>query len=159
MYTAAEPALFRDTSDCLSIGSHVVLFQNVAGRAGRLAAYRTVVEGVASGTYLGIVVSIADGGRMRRLAHLVTARARVAAAERAILQAGRTTLEGRYGVYPSPQSPTLVFELGGSAETYATAHLIPGTITGMAAILRRTIARWAGYDPTLGAVVVVGRKL
>lgn len=89
-----------------------------------------------------------------RLLTLVTMGVRLRRAERMIERNGVATV-CRYGIDPRLEAPAFVYQLDSAASQYADRFL---RARGSAAALRRLAARCFGYDPAIGAVVVVGRK-
>ncbi|SRR6266516_247925 len=154
-----EPLQLGSLEDCFGARERIIILESPAGGVATAETCRRVFDTASPDAYVVIALRIAGGvGRLTRLAGLITLPARVAAAKRAILCAGGTRLEGCYGVYPALEAPTFVYELGGPADAYATTHLIPGRSAGISGWLRRALARWIGCEPSLGAVLVVGRK-
>ena len=77
--------------------------------------------------------------------------------ERALVQSGAEPV-GRYGVAPDLATPTVVYQLGGSAARYAEKQLLLIPRSRPAAAVCKILRFWAGCDPSLGAILVVGRK-
>jgi hypothetical protein len=103
----------------------------------------------------GDVVAYAiDGSIVVRLLLLLTLGVRVARAQTVLRRAGAAHLY-RYAVTPSLERPTIAYEIGTPAAQYADRHLRP---RGGNDLVRRIIARVAGVDPSIGAVVVAGLK-
>lgn len=95
-----------------------------------------------------------EGSIVVRLLLLLTLGFRVARAQTVLRRAGAARLY-RYAVTPSLERPTIAYEIGTPAAQYADRHLRP---RGGDDLLRRIVARVAGVDPSIGAVVVVGLK-
>lgn len=117
---------------------------------GRLAR---AAERVGPGDVVAYAIAI-EGPIVMRLLLLLTLGVRVACAERRLRRAGATRVY-RYAVTPSLERPTIAYEIGTPAAQYADRHLRP---RGGDDFLRRIIARVAGVDPSIGAVVVAGLK-
>jgi hypothetical protein len=117
---------------------------------GRLAM---VAERVGPGDVVAYAITI-EGSMVVRLLLLLTLGVRVARAARVLRRAGAAQVY-RYAVTPSLERPTIAYEIGTPAEQYADRHLRP---RGGDDFLRRIIARFAGVDPSVGAVVVAGLK-
>jgi hypothetical protein len=60
-----------------------------------------------------------------------------------------------YGIDPRLEAPTFAYQLDSAASQYADRFL---RARGSGVRLRWLAARCFGYDPALGAVVVMGRK-
>ncbi|HMB04978.1 MAG TPA: hypothetical protein VKP69_14715 [Isosphaeraceae bacterium] len=118
---------------------------------------RAAFDALPSGSYLAVVLRLRGRGRLRRSLDLLTLPARMAAAEGALAHCGATPA-GRYGVAPNLRAPTVLYRLGGAAAAYAEARLLPGAERWPFSVLRKGLGRWAGCDPSLGAVLVIGRK-
>lgn len=71
------------------------------------------------------------------------------------MEALGASVVGHFAVDPDFDNPSCFYELGGAAAAYADRCLRP---RGRAERIRRLIARVAGCDPALGAVLIVGRK-
>jgi hypothetical protein len=82
---------------------------------------------------------------------------RLAHVEKTLAQCGATAVQ-RYGVTPELQKPAAVYPLGTPAARYAEENLVPGPRKWLLAVLRKSLTYCLGYDPSLGAVLVVGRK-
>lgn len=95
-----------------------------------------------------------EGPIVVRLLLLLTLGVRAARARRVLQRAGATRV-CRYAVTPSLERPTIAYEIGTPAAQYADRHLRP---RGGDDFLRRIIARVAGVDPSIGAVVIAGLK-
>jgi hypothetical protein len=119
-------------------------------RYGRLVSG---AERVGSGDVVAYAIAI-EGSLVVRLLMLLTLGLRMARAQHVLRRAGATRVY-RYAVTPSLERPTIAFELGTPAAQYADRHLRPG---GRGDRLRRIIARVAGIDPSIGAVVIAGLK-
>jgi hypothetical protein len=72
-----------------------------------------------------------------------------------ILERGRVTVVGRFGVDPHLDAPSFVYELNSAAADYADRCLRP---RGTGQRLRRFVTYFCGYDLALGGVVLIGRK-
>jgi hypothetical protein len=97
-------------------------------------------------------------GKSARIASWIFLRVRLALAERR-LAAGGLAVVGRYACYPTAASPALVYELGTPAARYAEEYLIPRHQNRkVSALLRRGLSTWAGCDPSVGDIVVIGLK-
>jgi hypothetical protein len=137
-----------------------------AGRAPRCAVVRArrllplglgrlaqTAAGLDAGDVVVYAIAI-EGSVWVRLLTLLTLPLRVARAQRVLRGAGAVRVH-RYAVTPSLERPTVAYELDTPAAQYADRHLRPRA-TGER--LRGIIARVAGVDPSIGAVVVAGLK-
>ena len=119
-------------------------------RHGRLAI---AAERVDAGDVVAYAIAI-EGSIVVRLLLLLTLGFRVAHAQRVLRRAGAARIY-RYAVTPSLERPTIAYEIGTPAAQYADRHLRP---RGGGDVLRKLVARVAGVDPSIGAVVVAGLK-
>jgi len=95
-----------------------------------------------------------EGSLPARLLTVATLAIRLRRALRAIARHGATEV-ATYGIEPRLDAPMFAYQLDSAASCYADRFLRP---RGSGAAIRQLIARCFGYDPALGAVVVVGRK-
>jgi hypothetical protein len=95
-----------------------------------------------------------EGSVVVRLLMLLTLGLRVARAQKVLRGAGAVRVH-RYALLPTLERPTIAYEIGTPAAQYADRHLRP---RGTGKRLRALIARIAGVDPSIGAVVVAGLK-
>jgi hypothetical protein len=95
-----------------------------------------------------------EAAPLTRLLTLVTLGLRLRSAERILARSGVAAVD-RYGVDPRLAAPAFVYQLNSAASQYADRFLRD---RGSAAALRRLAARCFGYDPAIGAIVVMGRK-
>jgi hypothetical protein len=110
-----------------------------------------------SGGALAIALPLEARGRLGRLGALLTLPHRIARAEKILSQCGATSVQ-RYGVTPDLRTPAVIFPLGTPAARYAEEHLVPGPRKWVLAVVRKVLTYCLGYDPSVGAVLVVGRK-
>jgi hypothetical protein len=93
-------------------------------------------------------------GRLAELRSWATLPTRVRHCERALAESGcRVT---RYAVEPSLAAPALIFELGSTAEEYARTHLLGHG--GRWSLVRRVLRWWLGCDPSVGGIILIGRR-
>jgi len=95
-----------------------------------------------------------EGSLPARLLTVATLAIRLRRARRAFARNGAVEI-ATYGVEPRLDAPMFAYQLDSAASRYADRFLRHG---GSGAAIRQLIARCFGYDPALGAVVVVGRK-
>jgi len=114
---------------------------------------RSSLEGMSAGDCIAYVIAL-NVPLVARLVTLATLPLRLRRVERTIARSGARVV-GRYGVDPSLEAPSCVYELCSPAAEYADRYLRPH---GSVQALRRLLARWFTCDPALGGVVVVGRK-
>jgi hypothetical protein len=72
-----------------------------------------------------------------------------------VMERGRVTPVGTFGIDPNLDAPSFVYELNSAAADYADRCLRP---KGSARQVRQVVAYFCGYDLALGGVVVIGRK-
>lgn len=102
------------------------------------------------------VLDLASGSVLKRMARLLVLRRRVARSRGKLRASGATEI-GSFGFYPDLNAPTIVYDLAGPARPYVENHMLPGKGLIRAFVLRAAAA-WAGCDPRVGAVVVVGAR-
>jgi hypothetical protein len=118
---------------------------------------RETLSLVAPGGYAAVALELPDGGRSRRMAAILTLSSRMAAAERTLERCGAEPA-GRYGVAPDLRAPTILYQIGSAAARYGEEHLLLSPRPLLASALCAIFRLWTGCDPSLGAVLVVGRK-
>ena len=106
-----------------------------------------------SDDWVAVVVPLQEAGLTRLCAWFVLP-LRLAMAERRLARAGILPV-ARFACYPDLKSPTLVYQLRSAARRYAEDCLIP---TAPHRLARRALSTWAGCDPTVGGIVIVGMK-
>jgi hypothetical protein len=72
-----------------------------------------------------------------------------------VLDRGKVTIVGTFGIDPHLDAPSFVYELNSAAADYADRCLRP---RGAGEQLRRVVTYFCGYDLALGGIVVIGRK-
>lgn len=72
-----------------------------------------------------------------------------------VMEKGRVTPVGTFGIDPDLDAPSFVYELNSAAADYADRCLRP---KGNGQQLRQVAMYFCGYDLALGGVVVIGRK-
>jgi len=95
-----------------------------------------------------------DGPAAVRLMMLATMWLRFRCVEWIMGRSGGVAIS-RCGIEPSLESPAVVFQMGSAASQYADRFL---RARGSGAAVRRLAARCFGYDPAIGALLVVARK-
>jgi hypothetical protein len=118
---------------------------------------REALAPLTPGGYLAVALELPPGSRFRRIAGALSLPFRLARAERALARCG-AVLGGRYGVAPDLDAPTIIYQLGGAAARYAEENLLLSPRSWPAAIVCWALRIWIGCDPSLGAILVVGRK-
>jgi hypothetical protein len=169
-HAGAPPARRRQADDdCGADGDAALKALLVGPRAGKTPACAVVkasrllplgpgrlaraADSVGPGDVVAYAIAI-EGPIVVRLLLLLTLGVRAARARRVLQRAGATRV-CRYAVTPSLERPTIAYEIGTPAAQYADRHLRP---RGGDDFLRRIIARVAGVDPSIGAVVIAGLK-
>jgi hypothetical protein len=115
---------------------------------------RTALEGMSTGDCIAYAIAL-NASSVARLAMLATLPLRLRRVERTIARGG-AQIVGRYGIDPSLEAPSCVYELNSPASEYADRCLRP---RGAAQALRRILARRFACDPALGGIVILGKKL
>jgi hypothetical protein len=118
---------------------------------------RWAMADLAPGGYLAIALPVSSGGRMLRVAGLLSLPIRIAATERLLVRCGAMPM-GCYGVSPDLRQPTVVYKLRGGASRYAERHLLYSQRTWPAAVVCGLLRTLVGCDPSLGAVLVIGKR-
>ena len=104
------------------------------------------------------VLLVSDETGLARLLRWLVLPLQTAIVSRAI-EAGDSTILGRYAVFPDLLQQSVVYQLRSAAQRYAERELIARFPEAAAArMLRAVLSRWAGCDPVAGALVIVGRK-
>jgi hypothetical protein len=138
-------------------GGHFVAIEQTALGGPARQKCQEITAALRSGGGLAIAIRLDGRSRLRRLGTLLTLPIRMALAERTLAWCGTTSVQ-RYGVTPDLRAPTVVFPLDTPAARYAEEHLVPGPRNWFLAVLRKALTRCLGNDPSLGAILVVGRK-
>jgi len=118
-----------------------------------LPSLRESLDDLAPGECVACAIPL-TGAPVTRLLSFALLPVRRWTAERTFASAGADVL-GCWGVHPDVESPSCIFDLQSSADTYAGQHLRP---RGSKVLLRRILAAIFGCDPALGAIVIIGRK-
>ena len=139
------------------VGGRFVVLDATASGGDLRGRCQAALAALPAGGGLAIAVGLNGGGRLRRLIGSLTLPFRMARAENTLAGCGATGVQ-RYGVYPDLHSPTVVFPLRTPAAWYAEEHLVPGPCSPLAGMIRKIFRRCLGFDPSLGAVIVVGSK-
>jgi glycosyltransferase involved in cell wall biosynthesis len=148
-----EALLFGEVAATAGTGSRCnVLLQRDPLRLDR-EPLRTALDGMSAGDCIAYAIPL-NAAPVARLVTLATLPWRLRRVERAIARGGAQVV-ARFGVDPSLDAPSCVYELNSPASDYADRCLRP---RGAAQALRRILARWLACDPALGGIVVVGRQ-
>ena len=148
-----ETLLFGEVAATVGTGPRCnVLLQRDPLRFDR-EPLRIALEGMSAGDCIAYAIAL-NAPPVARLVTLATLPLRLRRVERTIARGGAQVV-GRYGVDPSLEPPSCVYELHSPAAEYADRCLRP---LGSSQALRRLLARWFVCDPALGGVVIVGRK-
>jgi hypothetical protein len=126
-------------------------------RSADAACCRAALASLAPGGYLAIALELSHGSRLHRAIKTLTLRHRVADAERELARSGAVPA-GRFGVAPDLAAPTVVYQIGVAAALYAEEHLLLAPRSRSAALVCGILRIWGGCDPSLGAILVIGRK-
>jgi hypothetical protein len=140
-----------------SMGSRFAVISGATGEAGDAARCREAVANLAPGGHLAIALELSHGSRFHRTIKILTLPFRAAGVERELARSGADPV-GRYGVAPDLATPTVVYQLGVAASRYAEERLLLTARSRPAAVVCAILRMWAGCDPSLGAILVVGRK-
>jgi hypothetical protein len=134
------------------------LIERATAGASIAVCCREALTTLAPGGYLAIALEMSHGTRFQRMIKTLRMPYHVADAERELARNGAEPA-GRYGVAPDLATPAVVYQLGGAAARYAEEHLLLTPRSRPAAVVCAILRIWAGSDPSLGAILVVGRKL
>lgn len=118
---------------------------------------RETLASLPPGGYVAVALVLPDGSRFQRMTAALTLPFRLAAAERALRRRG-VEPAGRYGVSPDLCAPTVLYQLESAAARYAEKYLLLSPRSLLSHAICGVLRLWAGLDPSLGAVLVVGRK-
>jgi hypothetical protein len=104
-----------------------------------------------------IILIRAEETGFARLSHWLLLPFQLAVALRALARHGATLL-GSFAVFPDVRTSTLLYELRSPAQRYAERFLVARSPESWpTAVLRKCLSAWAGCDPSMGAVVVIGK--
>ena len=118
------------------------------------AALRAALAELSPGDCIAYAIRL-NASSVARMVTLVTLPLHLRCVQRMIVRGGAQVL-GRYGIDPSLDAPSCVYELNSAAAEYADRCLRP---RGSAPRFRRITSHLLGCDPALGGVVVVARKI
>lgn len=105
---------------------------------------------------LAFVIELDHSFFSRRLLNLILLPFHNRRLNKRLRQMGAVSVR-RYGVWPTLQNPTFIFELNTSAELYAH-HYLMGKEKSFAARMINFFSRlWAGCNPGIAAIVFVGK--
>ena len=117
---------------------------------------RALVSSLPAGGSLSIVIVVHATG-VAKVWRWLLLPLQLAAAARVIAERG--VVVSRHAVAPDLAQPTVVYELASPAQRYAeTFLLLRPSAHGLSRGMRKALARWAGCEPSAGAIVLVGRK-
>lgn len=128
----------------------------VAGGPGlrfNLGELTAATSALGTGEYVAYSVRL-DLPLPARLATIAALSYRLRQVDR-VLDRGRVTIVGTFGIDPHLDAPSFVYELNSAAADYADRCLRP---RGSGEQLRRFVTYFCGYDLALGGIVVIGRK-
>ena len=128
----------------------------VAGGPGvgfHLTELALAIGSLRSGDYVAYTVRL-DLKLPSRLLTIATLSYRLGQVMR-VMDKGRVTPVGTFGIDPHLDAPSFVYELNSAAADYADRCLRP---KGSGQQLRQVVTYFCGYDLALGGVAVIGRK-
>ena len=131
-------------------------FTTVSGGAGvdfNLTGLALEIGSLQSGDHIAYTVRL-DLPLATRLMTIATLSYRLRQVAR-VMEKGRLTMVGTFGIDPHLDAPSFVYELNSAASEYADRCLRP---KGSGQQLRQVVTYFCGYDLALGGVVMVGRK-
>jgi hypothetical protein len=146
-----------DPLDARPEGDRLVTLTCPAGGLPTVERCRAELDALPRGSYLALVIDLSRHGRVRRASAYLALPFLVKRSETLLTRCG-ADLAGRYGVFPDVGSPTILYQLGGTAAAYAEARLLPAAGPGPVSLLLAVLSRWADCDTSLGSVIVIGRK-
>ena len=113
---------------------------------------------LANGRRAAIAVPLSHAGSVARISALSTARRRITAAKRRLAGAGATRIRA-LAVMGSADSIFLVYELGGSIQSYIEEYVVLGPpASGVSGLARDVFRQLSGLSPTADLVVIVGES-
>lgn len=119
------------------------------------AAARELLARVAPRGHVAILLRLESAGAVQRLLQFAGLPTRVRRAANMLRSMGIADCE-RFAVSPDVRQPVFIYSLRPPAAAYARNNLLPPN-RGAGGALRWLITRWAGCDPSVGAVLVIGR--
>jgi hypothetical protein len=104
-----------------------------------------------------IILIRAQETGLARVSHWLVLPFQIAMALRALARHGATLL-GSFALFPDVRTSTLLYELRSPAQRYAERFLVRRSPESWpTAVVRKCVSAWAGCDPSMGAVVVIGK--
>lgn len=116
---------------------------------------KAIAEAPAGSTVIFLIRTEETG--FARLSRWFFLRFQLAVALRALAHHG-AALVGSFAVFPEVRASTLLYELRSPAQRYAERFLVARSPESWpTAVVRKCLSMWAGCDPSMGAVVVIGK--
>jgi hypothetical protein len=119
------------------------------------AATRELLAAVAPRGHVAILLRLEATGALQRLLQFGALPGRMRRAANTLRSMGIANSE-RFAVSPDVGQPVFIYSLRQPSAAYARDNILPPN-KGVAGALRWLISRWAGCDPSIGAVLVIGR--
>jgi hypothetical protein len=133
------------------------VIENGMGLLNLRARCHTAVADAPQGSGAIVLIRVEQTG-LARLTRWLLLPFQVSIASRAMVRHG-TTILGRFAVFPDITEPNVVYQLGSPAQRYAERSLIPRLHErALVLMVRKILTAWAGCDPSVGAIVIVGAK-
>ena len=136
--------------------SRVSVVELGGGLVGTGSRCRKAIAEAPAGSTVIFLINTEETG-FARLSRWLFLPFQLAVALRALARHGATLL-GSFAVFPDVRRSTLLYELRSPAQRYAERFLVARSPESWpTAVLRKFLAAWAGCDPSMGAVVVIGK--
>jgi rhodanese-related sulfurtransferase len=113
-----------------------------------------LLAGLAPRGHVAILLRLESSSPVRRLLQFLWLPVRVRRAVRSLRSMGISNCE-RFAVSPDVRQPVFIHSLQRAPAAYARNNILPPH-RGPSGILRWLVSRWAGCDPSVGALLVVG---
>lgn len=125
------------------------------GDAAAIEPHRVRSTFAANG-HVVLILRLDAKGAVSRLLQFLSLPMRIGRNTRALRAAGVGSFE-RFAVSPDVRQPVVIHSLRAAAAAYARRNFLPSA-RGLAGIARGWLSRWAGCDPSVGAILIVGRS-
>lgn len=114
-------------------------------------------QGFPEKTDFGVVVPVSTSGNYAKR-FLYALRYTIKIRRLKNMRARNFSATRSYGVYPSIKNPSIVFQLGSPAESYANRLVLPSTAKGAIGVLRSALTVVTGFHPSVAGIVVLCRS-
>lgn len=115
------------------------------------------IQPLSKETVFGVVVRINTYSSLRKIVSLLLASIRTWNLSLKLKRQGYDIV-GRFGVYPSIEEPTIIYELNTQAEAYCNAYILPVFPQGLNGRVRRVVMRLIKCHPSTAGIILIARK-